>query len=84
MGCDGPLPNGKKHEIVTRRGTFLMDTCPRRDLRAVGPYFKAFKWWDKGQLQLNYPRGVPARIADGIEFISQSLSAIQDEKCPRT
>lgn len=83
MGCDGPLKNGKVHEIVTRRGVFTIAECPRRKLGAVSPYFKAWKWWDKGQLQLNYPRGVPALIADGIEFIGATIAAIQDEKCPK-
>lgn len=81
MGCNGPLKNGKTHEIATRRGLFTTNECPRKQLRAVSPYFKAYKWWDKGQLHLCYPEGVPARIADGIEFIGATLAAIQDEKC---
>lgn len=82
MGCDAPASKGKVHEIRTRRGVLITDRCPRRQLRVVSPYFKAWKWWEKGQLDMVFPKGAPARIADGIEFISATIAAIQEEKWP--
>lgn len=83
MGCDGD--SKKEHEIPLKSGVFRTRQCPRKQMRQVVQYFQAYRWWEKGQLEFLYPppRGVPAVVADGIEFISSMVAQIQDEKCPK-
>lgn len=70
MGCDGP--SKRPHQLVMGDEIETIDYCPRKYMKPAVPFLKAHRWSKSGNLQLMYPRGIPAKVAEAIEIIEDA------------
>jgi len=48
--------------------------------RAADAAYRAFRWWERGQLSLLYPDGLPRIVREAIEYVHVVRTEWQNER----
>jgi hypothetical protein len=54
-----------------------INTCPRKYMAPGAAYLKACRWAKNGNLGLMYPRSIPAKAAEAVDFVENEYAKRQ-------